>query len=146
MKAAEEALFATGVEAEPLMEKAGLGCARAIHQFFPKPGKATLFIGKGHNGGDAAVIGRHLRTAGWSVESRLGGAETDLAPLTRKKLAELDATSQPLVRELENPVQLQVDGLLGIGASGALRGSLNGLAAEMNENRLSGKAVTVAID
>lgn len=146
MKAAEEALFATGAEAEPLMDKAGLGCARAIHQFFPKPGNATLYIGKGHNGGDAAVIGRHLREAGWAVESRLVGALEDLAPLTQKKMAELDATPVPPVRNLENQVHLQVDGLLGIGASGALRGSLAPLATEMNENRRRGKAVTVAVD
>lgn len=146
MKAAEDALFATGVEAEPLMEKAGLGCARAIHQFFPNPGKATLFIGKGHNGGDAAVIGRHLRNAGWAVEVRLAGTAEELAPLTRKKLVELEETPQPADRVLDNSVCVQIDGLLGIGARGGIRETLGGLAREMNEKRLSGKAVTVAVD
>ena len=145
MKAAEDALFATGVEAEPLMERAGLGCAEAICQFFPKSGRATLFVGKGHNGGDALVAGRHLRKAGWQVETRLAGEIAELASLTQKKLAEFQAApaSEPCFGACAH---VQVDGLLGIGAKGPLRGNLAPLAAGMNENRASGRAATAAID
>ncbi len=145
MKSAEDALFATGVEAEPLMERAGLGCARAIRRFFPNPGRATLFVGKGHNGGDALVAGRHLRKAGWLVETRLAAEPGDLAPLTQKKLAEFTAVPSPEA-DLGNLAHVQIDGLLGIGAKGPLRGNLAPLAAEMNENRAFGRAATVAID
>ena len=52
MRAAEEAAFASGVEVEALMDRAGAGLARAVSKFFPEPGKAIVFAGKGHNGGD----------------------------------------------------------------------------------------------
>ena len=51
MKQAEDRLFSTGVVAEDLMEKAGQACARAVRQFFLVPGKATLYVGRGNNGG-----------------------------------------------------------------------------------------------
>jgi NAD(P)H-hydrate epimerase len=53
MREAEEAAFARGVEVEKLMEQAGAGIARAVVQFFPRPGRCIVFAGKGHNGGDA---------------------------------------------------------------------------------------------
>lgn len=143
MKAAEDALFATGVSAESLMEVAGRGCAEAIQQFFPNPAEAILFIGKGHNGGDAFVVGRHLRLAGWKVSAQLSGSREDLAPLTRKKLSEFEsapdgpAAARPLV---------VVDGLLGIGAKGSPRGELRALADAMNNLRYSQSATCFAID
>ena len=61
MQAAEEAAFASGVQVEALMDKAGAGVAHAVTKFFPKPGKCIVFAGKGHNAGDALVAAEHLR-------------------------------------------------------------------------------------
>src|SRR3954447_14108367 len=97
MRAAEEAAFARGVEVEALMDRAGAGVAAAVQKFFPRPGKAIIFCGKGHNGGDALVAGARLKEAGWDVELRLVFAEADLAELTRKKLEELRTSEVPLV-------------------------------------------------
>ncbi|MEM7011974.1 MAG: NAD(P)H-hydrate dehydratase [Verrucomicrobiota bacterium] len=144
MKAAEDALFATGVEAEGLMDKAGQGCAEAIRQFFPKPAEAILFVGKGHNGGDAFVIGRQLRLAGWRVSAQLAVSREELAPLTRKKLAEFETTPEP--RKPAAAGLMLVDGLLGIGASGSPRGSLGELADEMNRLRVVRAATCFAVD
>ncbi len=146
MKAAEDALFATGVEAEPLMEKAGWGCVEAIRQFFPRPGQAILFVGPGHNGGDALVVGRHLREAGWLVEARVATATEKLADLTRKKLAEFEATPNSSSNRATRGARIQVDGLLGIGARGALRGDVAPLAGTMNANRATGLSTTFAVD
>ena len=55
MRAAEEAAFSKGVEVEVLMDRAGAGVAAAVQKFFPSPGRALVFVGKGHNGGDALV-------------------------------------------------------------------------------------------
>lgn len=41
MREAEERVFAAGVEAEELMDKAGAGIAKAVMQFFPHPGPAS---------------------------------------------------------------------------------------------------------
>ena len=67
MKALEEKAFAEGVSAEALMEEAGQQLARAVRQFFPKPGVCIAVFGKGNNGGDALVAARHLAEAGWEV-------------------------------------------------------------------------------
>ena len=84
MRAAEEAAFATGVEVEALMDKAGAGVARAVTRFFQKPGKCIVFAGKGNNAGDALVAAEHLRRLGWKIEVRLSFKEADCSGLARK--------------------------------------------------------------
>lgn len=144
MQAAEKALFATGVEAGPLMERAGRGCAEAIRQFCPGPGHALLFVGRGHNGGDALVVGRRLRACGWHVVARLAGAVEDLAPLTRTQWELFQA--EPDAPEVLVPSEVVVvDGLLGIGARGPLRDALLEPAREMGRLRAMGARV-FAID
>src|SRR3954452_8130422 len=98
MRAAEEAAFARGVEVEALMDRAGAGVAAAVQKFFPRPGKAIIFCGKGHNGGDALVAGARLQEAGWEIDVRLVFSEADLAELTRKKLAQFRRDELPLVQ------------------------------------------------
>ncbi|MCB1061785.1 MAG: NAD(P)H-hydrate dehydratase [Verrucomicrobiae bacterium] len=145
---AEKRVFAAGVESEPLMEEAGWGCACAIRQFFPRPGLAVLFIGKGNNGGDALVIGRHLRRWGWQVSARLAcEPEEGMTELAALKLAEFEAEEEfggdP---GGSGGALIAIDGLLGIGARGPLRGVIGELAEEMNAFRLQENAVTFAVD
>ena len=150
MHDAEERLFATGeVDAEPLMEQAALGCARIILQRCPVPGRAILFVGKGNNGGDALVIGRLLRAAGWRVEARLAGEPEEMTQLAAKKLSEFEAQPDgPGVTggEVSRVRLVLIDGLLGIGARGALRGVLAEMAEEMNSLRGQQHALTFAVD
>jgi len=140
MQAAENALFATGIESRPLMERAGRGCAEAIRQFFPEPGHAILFVGRGHNGGDALVAGRWLRSRGWHVEARCAFPVEDLAPLTRIEW-ELFRAEPDGPAEVIPAHTIVIDGLLGIGARGPLRDSLTGLAEEMHRLRAQGARV-----
>ncbi|MCB1231370.1 MAG: NAD(P)H-hydrate dehydratase [Verrucomicrobiae bacterium] len=144
---AERRLFDAGVEAEPLMEDAGWGCACAIRQFCPRPGLAVLFVGKGNNGGDALVVGRHLRRWGWHVQARLAGEPEEMTDLTARKLAEFEAEEEfsGSSDALSGPV-IAVDGLLGIGARGPLRGGIGELAEETNAFREQEHALTFAID
>src|SRR2546423_13616218 len=86
MRAAEEAAFASGVEVEALMDRAGAGVAAAVRKFFPRPGRAVVFVGKGHNGGDALVSGARLKETGWGNGFQLVFSEADFAEVTRKKL------------------------------------------------------------
>src|SRR4051794_18317127 len=130
MRAAEDAAFTSGVEVEALMDRAGAGIAAAVQQFFPRPGKAIVFAGKGHNGGDALVAAARLKEAGWEVDLRLIFPEADLAELTRKKLEACRRDELPLVqgrteapgRAEAHPSHLIVlDGLLGLGSKHLLR-------------------------
>ncbi len=118
MRAAEEAAFASGVEVEALMDRAGAGVAAAVRKFFPRPGRAVVFVGKGHNGGDALVAAARLKEAGWEIDLRLIFPEGDLAELTRKKLDVLRRDELPLVQgraEARPSGLIVLDGLLGLG-------------------------------
>ena len=89
MQAAEQAAFATGIEVEALMNKAGAGVAQAVTKFFHKPGRCIVFAGKGHNAGDALFAAQCLQQCGWKIEVRLAFDEADCSNLTRKKLSDL---------------------------------------------------------
>ena len=147
MKAAEQAAFAAGVTPEGLMEIAGEGIAGCLRQFFPKSGTVAVFCGKGHNGGDALVAARHLLKCGWRILIRLAHPLEELAPLTRGYLDVLhDSEIVASVPELPPGSLLLLDGLLGIGSSGAPKGELAGRILEINRLRQERGAYTVAVD
>lgn len=143
MRAAEEAAFASGVEVEALMDRAGAGVAAAVRQFFPRAGRAIVFVGKGHNGGDALVAAACLKQAGWEIDLRLSFPEADCAELTRKKLeAFRDAECG---RGLSAPT-IVLDGLLGLGAKHLLREPIRTAAQEINRLRREQNAFVFAVD
>ena len=155
MRAAEQTAFATGVEVEALMDKAGAGVARTVTQFFPHPGLCIVFSGKGHNGGDALVAASHLKRAGWKIDIRLPFAESDLSELPRKKLRALRAAesgkgvSAPSVdRQLAGSQghTIALDGLLGIGAKPPLRDPIRAACREINQLRRQRNAYVFAVD
>jgi NAD(P)H-hydrate epimerase len=149
MRAAEEAAFANGVEVEALMDRAGAGVARAIQRFFPHPGKAIVFTGKGHNGGDALVAAACLKQAGWEIDLRLIFPEGDCAELTRKKIESLRRDELPLVQghaEARPSTLIILDGLLGLGAKHLLREPVRTAAQEINRLRREEKAFVFAVD
>jgi len=146
MRAIEEAAFQRGATAESLMDQAGERLGLAIARQFPVPGTATAFLGKGHNAGDALVALRVLKAAGWRAEVRPAFPESAWAELTRKKHAELGAVSPPDEGpDFPRPWVL-LDGLLGIGARGPLRGELAVAAAEMNRLKHEAGAWIAAVD
>ena len=155
MKEVEANAFRGGVSAEALMEEAGLQIATAIQQFFPQPGVCAIYVGKGHNGGDALVAARHLAAAGWEVHRRHIFKREELAPLTRKKLQEANPVMKRAIH-MEDIVRAErlskrvplvlLDGLLGIGAEGPLREPIRRFAWEINKLRRECNAFTFAID
>src|SRR4051812_18008337 len=147
MRAAEEAAFASGVEVEALMDRAGAGIAAAVQQFFPRPGKAIVFAGKGHNGGDALVAAARLKQAGWEVDLRIIFPEPDLAELTRKKLdACREIQSGNGLRDLTPSPLIVLDGILGLGAKHLLREPIRTAAQEINRLRVQQTAFVFAVD
>lgn len=149
MRAAEEAAFASGVEVEALMDRAGAGVAAAIQKFFPRAGKAIVFCGKGHNAGDALVAAARLKETGWEIELRLGFPEADCAELMRKKLAQFRRDELPLVQERAEArpsAVIVLDGVLGLGAKHLLREPVRTAAQEINRLRAEQNAFVFAID
>jgi hydroxyethylthiazole kinase-like uncharacterized protein yjeF len=146
MRALEEAAFASGYSPENLMESAGAQIAQAVRQFFPQPGSAVVFYGKGHNGGDALVAARHLAESGWAVTLRPQESDQQkLSDLTRKKLAELKGKSASPNEGHRRPLVI-LDGLLGIGAKGPLRCCIRELTRKINALRQHENAHVFAID
>jgi NAD(P)H-hydrate epimerase len=153
LRAAEEAAFASGVEVEGLMDRAGAGVATAVQQFFPRAGKAIVFAGKGHNGGDALVAAACLKQAGWEIDLRLVFPEADCAELTRKKLEALReaqyrrvAGAPTVAAQRPLPHLIVLDGVLGLGAKHLLREPARTSAQEINRLRREGNAFVFAVD
>lgn len=147
MSEAERRLFATGVSPEPYMDEAGRLCAAAILRFFPIPGLASVFCGKGNNAGDALVVARWLRRAGWKVTLHLCQDGGGLSPLAAKKLSEFLAEPEAVPDFPSTAAgNIIVDGLLGIGAKGDLRGEVRSMAAQLNTLRKDTFASCVSID
>jgi ADP-dependent NAD(P)H-hydrate dehydratase / NAD(P)H-hydrate epimerase len=149
MRSLEERAFADGIAAETLMEEVGAQIAAAVRQFFFLPGRCIVFVGKGHNGGDAFVAARHLQQHGWEIDLREAFPRHDAAALTQKKALELaeDRSIGPLGFSITCRRSLVVlDGLLGLGAGGALREPILGACREINRLRREADAHVFAID
>jgi hydroxyethylthiazole kinase-like uncharacterized protein yjeF len=147
MQAAEQAAFARGTTVEALMDQAGTGVARAIRQFFSKPGTCIAYAGKGHNGGDALVAAEQLQRIGWKIDIRLPFAEDNCSELTRKKLKALrDATPKSSDTIDRGPHTIILDGLLGTGAKSFLREPIRSAAREINRLRRENNAFVFSVD
>ncbi|MFZ0435509.1 MAG: NAD(P)H-hydrate dehydratase [Chthoniobacterales bacterium] len=146
MKQAELAAFSRGDTPEGLMEIAGEGIARCIRQFFPNPGILLVYCGKGHNGGDALVAARHLRSFGWRVQVRCPFSPDELAPLTLRNLRLIEGEEFGTDLTRVDGTLLLLDGLLGIGAEGTPRGEVAHQIKAMNRIRGKRGGFTVAVD
>lgn len=156
VRAAEEPLLVRGV---PLMERAAFALATVVAQDLrrgprrrtpdgaARPRRVTgrrvvLLVGSGNNGGDALFAGAYLARRGVAVEAvctserphaeglsallRAGGRAIDVA-------AGRASWSQVVDRVLA--ADAVVDGLVGIGATGALRGVAGELVAALAGER-----------
>ena len=150
MRGLEARAVAAGITEETLMDEAGAGIAKYVREWLPQAGMLVVFAGKGHNAGDAFVAAEHLAKAGWQVQVRLAWPETELRPLAAQKLAaireqvtlaDLETMDVPAGRPL-----LLMDGLLGIGAAGNLRGAAAAAVCMMNRLRQREHALTLAVD
>lgn len=150
MRAAESAALAAGWSEEQLLDRAGTRLGHAVGRFFPQRGSVIGYLGKGHNAGDTLVALRVLRDDyGWEIAARSAFAPADCVPLVREKWRESSIAAPldgpPPWRDLKRPLLL-LDGLVGIGAQGALRDPLLKLAAEMAWLRQHAGARVAAVD
>ncbi|MEO6741515.1 MAG: NAD(P)H-hydrate dehydratase [Chthoniobacteraceae bacterium] len=149
MKELEQRAFSDGISADALMEEAGLQITRAVRQFFPRPGVCIAVFGKGNNGGDALVAARHLAASGWDVRTVAAFPVAEWGPLPKVKFAGAAGCRREEIAALDSiqgePLVI-LDGLLGIGASGALREPLNRITRTINRRRAGGNAVVFALD
>ena len=139
MRELDRRTIESGIPGEELMLTAGEGLAEAIrklagqHQLVDSP---VLFVaGPGNNGGDAFVAARCLYEEDWPVECWLACPEDRLkgdALLHFRRMKKADVPLRVMAQEAEwkyaaecgADAEIIVDGLLGTGFSGELRGTI----------------------
>jgi hydroxyethylthiazole kinase-like uncharacterized protein yjeF len=123
-----EALARATSPSPPLMERAGLACARLALAIAPDAKTILVAVGPGNNGGDGLVAARHLLLAGKRVQAVMTREGTGMPDDARRALAAAQQAGVPL-RDAwpdgDDPPSLVIDALLGIGAQGAPRGRLD---------------------
>lgn len=152
---AERSLIASGVSGDSLMEDVGRRIAVIIQSEFPQPGKCIAYLGFGNNAGDALVVLRYLREKGWRIGLRCCSTDVNSwSELGQLQWERLGAPEEIIEAEMEDggedqgcvgPIVL-LDGLVGLGAWGALRSPVDILAREMNRRRAEGRCTTISID
>lgn len=145
IRAAEAPLLAS-LPAGTLMQRAATALARRCAQLLGRTygARVVLLVGSGNNGGDALFAGAMLARRGARVDALLvgDGAHDEghaafVAAGGRSWRAGNDADERLLA-----DADLVVDGMLGIGASGALRPAYARLASLVED----GDAAVVAVD
>jgi NAD(P)H-hydrate epimerase len=119
-----------------LMERAGLGVARAVARLVPD-GPVAVVCGKGNNGGDGLVVARLLREAGRGVtvlctagaEEYSGDAAVQLRRLPGDGAVQLGRLPgggplEPFSADALGSAAVIVDALLGTGFEGVARGAV----------------------
>ncbi|MEU8655511.1 NAD(P)H-hydrate dehydratase [Actinoplanes philippinensis] len=148
VRAAEKNLMATLPEGA-LMQRAAAGLARRCALLLEETGgvygaRVLLLVGSGDNGGDTLYAGATLARRGAQVRALLLSPE-------RVHLAGLAALRQAggfTTRDLPARVDLVLDGIVGIGASGGLRPEAAAIVRELPalRRRDGERAVIVAVD
>lgn len=133
-----------------LMENAALGIINEIEKEvkkgkLPQKGRACIICGTGNNGGDGLAVARHLVSKSWDVEVFICG---DVNKIKGDALINLD-----IIRKLNIPIysmedseievldnilarsDLIVDGILGTGFKGKLKGSIEVVIDKINKQQ-----------
>ncbi len=147
----EREAYTEGASGQVFMSAAGEGIARAAHGFVKEHNlqwAATLLCGKGNNGGDAYVAGRHLLEMGYQVRAlHLAPIESSsgLCQEMRRAFEQVGGVVVDCHHEEDLPFLDQgiiLDGILGTGFRGEMRGLFATAAERANQSRLP----TIAID
>ncbi len=133
IRSAEKQLLATLPELT-LMQRAATGLARRCASVLADQGgiygaRVLLLIGAGNNGGDALFAGALLAGRGAAVQALLLNA----GRVHEAGLAALRRAGGSVASTLPSTVDLIVDGIVGIGAEGGLRGTAADVVGQLGE-------------
>ena len=123
-QAADAAARASGVAGFTLMQRAAAFAFEQLNQAFPNCQRLVLFCGKGHNGGDAFLVGELARELGMEVVAYdLAADVTGADDVARARAAAL-AAGVRVADFNDDPIagDVIVDGLLGTGFHGEVGG------------------------
>ena len=143
VRAAEDALMARLPEGT-LMQRAATGLARRVALLLTGGvygSRVQLLVGAGNNGGDALYAGALLARRGATVSALL------LVPdrVHSGGFTAFRAAGGTVAAELSSTVDIVVDGMVGIGATGGLRGRAADVARTLGDLR-DARPTVVAVD
>lgn len=129
IQAHEQALFAGGVDAYGLMDRAGGAAFAELRRRWPGAARLAILIGPGQNGGDGLVIARLAQQAGLTVDLLSWGHPTfrdsaahAWAALSTAVPAIEVQTESAAIDEALRAADVVVDALFGIGLARAIEG------------------------
>ena len=131
-----------GIDGFELMKRAGRSAYRALRHRWPEVRRLTLLCGCGNNGGDALVVAAMAQEQQLEVQMLLlGGQKTrhKLRGEARQALEWAEARGVEVIGydpEIVFSGELIVDGLLGTGLSGEVRGEYRSLIERVNASGL----------
>ncbi len=129
IQAHEQALFAGGVDAYGLMERAGAAAFAELRDRWPAARRVAVLVGPGQNGGDGLVIARLAQQAGLAIDL-LGWSRPTFHDSAAHAWAALSAAAPAIEVQAEpaaadaalRAADVVVDALFGIGLSRAIEG------------------------
>ncbi|MCK4969387.1 MAG: NAD(P)H-hydrate epimerase, partial [Thermoplasmata archaeon] len=110
-----------GITIPQMMENAGRILAELTIDLFA-PERATILVGKGHNGGGGLVAARYLHNKGVDTEVVL--SSQDLPEVPMRRLSTLRALNLPIASSMHHSDGIIVDALLGYSQQGTPRGKV----------------------
>lgn len=135
-----------GLSVLVLMENAGRTVAEEIIKIIKPKKSIAIFCGRGNNGGDGFVAGRHLLARRIKPDIFLAGkidevkneAKTNLEIILRlkQKVIEIDEKNLGLIKKRISRYDLIIDALLGIGLKGKVRGIYWDLIETINQTKV----------
>jgi NAD(P)H-hydrate epimerase len=152
----EFAIQSIGIPGVVLMENAALGIVNEIvGDFGDIKGKAIcLFAGKGNNGGDAFAVARHLYNKGAQVTVLITADKREIAGDAAINLGILDKMGITMMGIADDPsleaatgligkVDLIVDGILGTGLKGEIKGIIREVLDFINGEKIPVLAIDI---
>jgi len=145
-----------GIPGIVLMENAALGVVREIAEILGDLSEKTIVVlaGKGNNGGDAFAVARHLFNMGAKVSVHVlakladitGDAKINLDILLKMGL-KVDEVTEDChidgIKEILKFSDIVVDGLLGTGLKGEVKGVMAGVIEAVNSSCVPVVAVDI---
>ena len=122
-----------GITLPQMMENAGRILAELTIELFA-PDRATILVGKGHNGGGGLVAARYLHNKGVDTEVVL--SSPDLPEVLMRRLSTLRALDLHIRSSMQHADGIIVDALLGYNQLGAPTGRVGDLVEAGEGSRL----------
>ena len=145
-----------GIPGTVLMENAGIQVVKALEEKFNDLAqkRVVIFAGKGNNGGDGAVVARHLHNKGLKVDIFLFAKQDETSRDLKINLNIAKKMGVP-IHKIENPDQLKdfnnllihshiiIDALLGTGITPPVKGIFQSVIPLLNDTNTFVLAIDV---